>query len=333
MGADPLIASQRGGEHALADPALTGQAQRGGVTGEPDRAAAHSQQRLAVPSQLGRAIHIARRQRRHPIQPSRHPRPDQPRGHPTRPAVPDGDLCRRRGSRWFGHFRFEQLKQPLTDSPDTAVPLAGGKRAGVQRTILARIMRPLHLAHLGELRHVLPPTRRDQHRHPPNTGLGQCRQLLGHDEVGVQEVGADQQQRDAGPGDRLGQPTAPDLTGRDAVVCQQSKPADHRLQHHLKPAQPLPILPGVADEDTVTDPTGRRRGGAGHARPPPDRLPATGIVCPLAPTPPPASRRPEPAPASRQGRDTRASRTIPPVVTGPPPYRHPLRRHANRDGP
>jgi hypothetical protein len=49
MGADPLIASQRGGEHALADPTLTGQAQRMGVTGKPDRAAAHSQH-YGVPS-------------------------------------------------------------------------------------------------------------------------------------------------------------------------------------------------------------------------------------------------------------------------------------------
>src|SRR5450759_4954187 len=93
--------------------------------------------------------------------------------------------------------------------------------------------------------------------------LDQLRQLLGPDERGAKEVGADQQQRDAGPGDRLGQPTAPGLTGRDTVIRPHVKPAvAYRLQHHLKPTQPLPILPGVADEDTVTDPTRRRRGGA-----------------------------------------------------------------------
>ena len=45
-----------------------------------------------------------------------------------------------------------------------------------------------------------------------------------------------------------------------------------------------------------------------------------------------ALTRPEPTHASRQSQDTRASRTIPPVVTRSPPSRHPLRREAPRPG-
>lgn len=136
------------------------------------------------------------------------------------------------------------LLDGLVDSHEPAVPLGGPH--GPQRPL--RRKRPLDR---GDRLDPLPRAMADRHAHQRHPTLDQAGQLDTHDEVGGQEVRADQQDRQLGAHEVRLDLVVPPPGHADAAIRPQVHLAfvNERLQHHHQPLEQVDVLMGVAEED------------------------------------------------------------------------------------